>query len=244
MIVLDLEIRQAIAQAQEGDESVKELLIKKYLPFILRVTSQVCKRFVRMGEDDEVSIALLAFNEAVAKYDCSKATSFFSFAQAVIKRRMIDYFRKNTGKNEIPWSSVAYEEDDKEIYNQLDRLTWQSSQSKYFEDDIRELRREEILEYQKELLVFGISLRELVAVSPKHHDARMGAYQVARIIAHNSRYKEYLTRTKSLPLKELEKEVRVSRKTLERQRKYIIALTIILTGEFYFLDEYLEGLKG
>ncbi|KAF0201059.1 MAG: hypothetical protein FD167_5717, partial [bacterium] len=41
-----------------------------------------------------------------------------------------------------------------------------------------------------------------------------------------------------------ELEVKVSRKTLERQRKYIIALAVILTGEYYFLDEYVEGLKG
>lgn len=245
MIVLDLEIRQAIAQVQQGDESVRDKLIKKYIPFILKVTSQVCKRFVRMGEDDEVSIALLAFNEALAKYDCRQATSFFSFAQAVIKRRMIDYFRKNSGKKEIPFSSVISEDDgENEILNQVDRLTWQSSQNKYFEDDVQELRLEEILEYQKRLLDYGISLQELVEVSPKHQDARMAAYQVARIIAYNSRFQEYLARTKSLPLKDLEKEVRVSRKTLERQRKYIIALAVVLTGEFYFLDEYIEGLKG
>lgn len=245
MIVLDLEIRQAIAQVQQGDENVRENLIKKYIPFILKVTSQVCKRFVRMGEDDEVSIALLAFNEALAKYDCHQATSFFSFAQSVMKRRMIDYFRKNSGNKEIPWSSVGNENgEENDSVNQLDRLTWQNSQIKFFEDDIRELRREEILEYQKKLQEYGISLRELVEVSPKHQDARMAAYEVARIIAHNSRFRDYLGRTRSLPLKELEHEVRVSRKTLERQRKYIIALAVILTGEYYFLDEYVEGLRG
>jgi len=245
VIVLELEIRQAIAHVQQGDENARERLIKQYIPFILKVTAQVCKRFVRMGEDDEVSIALLAFNEAIDKYDCQQSTSFFSFAQAVIKRRMIDYFRKNSGKNEIPWSSVGYEEgDDKEMVNQLDRLTWQSSQIKFFEEDVRELRREEILEFQKALQEYGISIRDLVAASPKHQDARVSAYQVARIIAANPRFLEHLNRTKSLPLKELELQVQVSRKTLERQRKYIIALAVILSGNFYFLDEYLEGLKG
>jgi len=245
VIVLDIEIRQAIAHVQQGDSNLREMLLKKYLPFILRAASQVCKRFVRMGVDDEVSIALLAFNEALDKYDCSQATSFFSFAQAVIKRRMIDYFRKNSGKPEIPWSAVIADDgDEKDLDNQLDRLTWQSSQSKFFEDDVRELRREEILEYHKKLKEYGISLRELVEISPKHQDARRGAYQVARIIAHNPRFLDYLARTKSLPLKELELEVEVSRKTLERQRKYIIALAVIIAGEYYFLDEYLEGLKG
>lgn len=245
MIVLDLEIRQAITQIQQGDEQLRDSFIEKYLPFILKAASQVCKRFVRMGEDDEVSIALLAFNEALDKYDCRQPTSFFSFAQAVIKRRIIDYFRKNSGNKDIPWSSLVSEScEDSETVNIIDRLTWDNSQSQYFEDDLRELRREEILEYQKKLESYGISLGDLAQISPKHHDARISAYQVARLIAGNSRYAAYLARTKSLPLKELESAVKVSRKTLERQRKYIIALVIILTGEFYFIEEYLEGLKG
>lgn len=245
MIVLDLDIRQAITQIQQGDEGIRENIIQKYLPFILKVASQSCKRFVRMGEDDEVSIALLAFNEALDKYDCEQKTSFFSFAQAVIKRRMIDYFRKNAGNKDIPWSALAATNDeDSEVVNKIDRLTWESSKSLYFEKDLSELRRDEIMEFQKELQNYGISLSDLVVSSPKHQDARVSAYQVAEIVAGNFHFRQHLTKTGTLPLKELARVVAVSRKTLERQRKYIIALTIILSGEFYFLDEYLERLKG
>jgi len=242
---LEPEIRQAITQIQQGDEYIRESLIEKYLPFILKVTSQACKRFVRMGEDDEVSVALLAFNEALDKYDCSQSTSFFSFAQSVIKRRIIDYFRKNSRNKDIPWSSLGSETgEDNEIIEQIDRLAWENSQGRYYENNLRELRREEILEYQKALQSFGISFSDLVKASPKHQDARVSAYQVARIVANNARIRDQLLRTGNLPLKDLEKEVAVSRKTLERQRKYIIALVVILTGEYYFLHDYLEGLKG
>lgn len=44
---------------------------------------------------------------------------------------------------------------------------------------------------------------------------------------------------KSLPLKELVDEVGVSRKTLERQRKYIIAIALVLIGDFELLREYI-----
>lgn len=239
-------IRQAIARVQQGEDTLREELIRQYIPFILKVTSQACKRFVRLGEDDEVSIALMAFNEALDKYDSNMNTSFFTFAQSVVKRRIIDYFRKaGLNKPEIPLSALLQEEgEDRNEAGQLDRITWQSSQKQYFEEDIAELRRDEIVEYNRELQEYGITFRELVEASPRHQDARVAAFKVARLISANEKYRRHLKKTRSLPLKELEEEVDVSRKTLERQRKYIIALAIVLMGRYYFLEEYLDGLKG
>lgn len=241
---MDLQLRQAIAQVQQGEDCIRDRIIEKYLPFILKVTSKSCKRYVRMGEDDEVSIALMAFNEALDKYDCQQQNSFFGFAQAVIKRRMIDYFRKNSkGNKEIPWSSMGIIEDDTDPVNQFDRLNWQNSQDQFFEEDINELRREEILDFQRSLIPFGITLKDLVEISPKHQDARVSAYKVARLINDKEIFHQHLLKTKSLPLKDLESEVGISRKTMERQRKYIIALAIVMMGRYYFLEEYLDGLK-
>ena len=239
------DFRQALAQVQQGQETIREEMIERYLPFILKTTSRLCKRYVRLGLDDEVSVALLAFNEALNKYDLEQNTSFFAFAEAVIKRRIIDYFRKESrGNKEIPWSAVTGDEEEYDSAYQLDRLTWDQAYSRQFEDEIKAMRREEIMEYQKQLEYYGISLRELAETSPKHQDARTAAFEVARLISRNERFYKHLNKTTALPMKELENEVKVSRKTLERQRKYIIALTVILTGEYYFLSDYLEGLKG
>lgn len=242
--MLDLDIRQAIIQVQQGRNEVREMLIQQYLPFILKVTSQSCNRYVHLGQDDEVSVALIAFNEALDKYDTEKDTSFFTFAETVIKRRIIDNFRKNNkdGKS-LPWSSLV-QDGDKEVIHKLDKLTWQESQDRHKEEEIARHRREEIMEYQKKLRDFGITLQDLVAASPKHQDARATAFQVARIICENRKYRKYLEEKKALPLKELESEVSISRKTLERQRKYIIALSIVLMGDFTYLGDYIEGLKG
>ena len=239
------DLRQVIAQVQQGQGSTREEIIRRYLPFVLKITSQLCKRYVKLGVDDEVSIALMAFNEALDKYDLTQKTSFFAFAESVIKRRIIDFFRKKSKENnEIPWSAMVQDEDDRNTTYQLDRLTWDQACSHQFEEEIRVKRREEILEYQKQLEYYGITMQDLVEASPKHQDARIAAYEVARLISENERFRKYLQKTRALPMKELETEVKVSRKTLERQRKYIIAITVILTGEFYFLEDYLEGLKG
>lgn len=240
------DLRQAIAQVQQGQEEVREKLLKKYLPYILKITARSCKRFVKLGEDDEVSIALMAFSEALDKYDLHANTSFFAFAESVLKRRLIDYFRKmGQAVNEVPWSALGgdhYDGDD--ISHQLDILTWEQSKNLFFEEEIQKLRREEIISYQKKLREYGITLQDLIKVSPKHQDARAGAFQVAQILCAKEEYFQYLEKTGSLPLKKLAIEVTVSRKTLERQRKYIIALTIIIRGNYSFLQEYLEGLKG
>lgn len=238
------EIRDAVARVQQGQEQVREELLKQYLPFIIKTTSQTCRRYVRLGEDDEVSVALIAFNEALDKYDCLQQTSFLSFAETVIKRRIIDYFRKNKKVGqEIPWSSLKQNTEEETVYL-LDQLTWEKACSNYSEEEIKAIRREEILDYQKRLAEFGITLSDLVEVSPKHEDARKTAFEVAGKVYQNEHYRQHLFRTKSLPLKELEREVRVSRKTLERQRKYVIAVTLVLMGNYTYLGDYIEGLKG
>lgn len=243
--MLGSEISQAVVKVQQGHDDTRNGLIQQYLPFILKVASKTCKRFVRLGVDDEVSVALIAFNEALDKYDVSKNSSFFTFAEAVIKRRMIDYFRKNKQeRQELPLSSVLPGEDEQELNSPLEILTWGKAHTIHFEEEIATLRREEILEYQSILKSYGITFQELLECSPKHHDARVTAYQVAKRIYDNEGYRRYLQNKKALPLKELSEEVNVSRKTLERQRKYIIALTIVLMSGFYFLEDYLEGLKG
>lgn len=245
MIVLDLDMHQTIAHIQQGKEHVRNRVIEQYLPFILKVTSRSCKRFVRYGEDDEVSIALLAFNEALDRYDCAQNTSFFSFAEAVIKRRIIDYFRKNKAiQHEVLWSSMSSSDEEKDPSYQLDKLTWGKAQDLYFEEEIRVLRRDEIIEFQNRLKDYGISFQDLILSSPKHEDARKTAFQIANVIIENEIFLHKLKKTKLLPLKDLEKVVQVSRKTLERQRKYIIALVVILTEDFYFLHDYIAGMKG
>lgn len=246
MILLDLEINRDILLVQHGHEEVREKLIKKYLPFILKVTARTCKRFVRLEEDDEVSVALIAFNEALDKYDSQQKASFFTFAETVIKRRIIDYFRKFRQEQQgIPWSALTRDGDAEESNEvQLDKLTWKEVVEKHYEQETSEMRREEIQEYAKLLGQYGIKFWDLVEGSPKHRDARITAYQVAALICEKESFRTHLQKTGTLPLKELEKEVKISRKTLERQRKYIIALVVIILGEFYFLQDYLESMKG
>lgn len=226
-----------IAACKAGDKQAREDLIKKYIPFIYKTAAKVCGQYVEPSSD-ESSISLIAFNEAIDNYDGSKGASFLSFAEMVIKRRLIDYYRKEQKINAVPMSNLYRpNEDVKEL--EILEVT-EATKRFYLENENRE-RRQELLLYKSYLEKFGISMEELVKVTPKHDDARLRAMEVARIIASDEELKCYLLNKKELPLKILELQVGVSRKTLERQRKYIIALVIILTYDFPFLHEYIKG---
>jgi len=77
----------------KGDEREISLFIEEYKPFIAFCAKKAADRYVRYGEDDELSIALMAFDEAIKSYSSSKG-SFLAFARSVISRRLIDYYRE------------------------------------------------------------------------------------------------------------------------------------------------------
>ncbi|MDW7674607.1 MAG: RNA polymerase sigma factor SigI [Bacillota bacterium] len=235
----DLDSSSLLINAQNGDKEAREVLIKKFTPFILKVASGMTGRFVKVGHDDEVSIGMMAFDEAINNYCSDKGVSFLSFAETVIKRRLIDHFRRE-GRNSkvIPFSSIERNEDGDESPTIV--ADAEQAKANYVAKLDAEERQAEIIQYSQLLAQYGISFSELVEVSPKHDDARLRAMSVAWIIAGNTRYRTYLLEKKSLPLKQLEQEVKVSRKTLERQRKYIIAVVLVLIGEFNYLREYIS----
>lgn len=229
-----------VLKAQLGNKDVREILIKKYTPFILRVSSTFCNRYLVMGEDDEASIGLLAFNEAIDKYSSNKGAKFLTFAEVVIKRRLTDFYRKESKfkNNVVPLTTFQDEENqEQEFVNEFSEAT------KAYQIEQEALdKKHEILQYSKLLANFDITMTDLVKISPKHHDARCRAYQVAKLITENDEYVKYLWDKKALPLKKIEDKANVSRKTLERQRKYIIALVLILQGNFEHLNSYISSL--
>ena len=61
----ELPLEDMIALAQQGDQHVQNYLLKTYHPFIAKCVSEVCKRYIDPKRDDEFSIGLSAFNEAI-----------------------------------------------------------------------------------------------------------------------------------------------------------------------------------
>lgn len=231
-------LEELLSAARRGEKQAREELLRQYTPLILRVGSQVSGRFLHVGRDEEVSIGLLALNEAIDRFDPGRGATFISFSEMVIKRRLIDYYRRVRGQSEIPMSELESEDDEG---NPLRSVEHKQAVEQFTKAREAEDRKTEIIRYARRLAEFGIRFSELVEISPKHEDARERAIEAARIVARNPVFSQHMQSRKELPLKQLEELVGVSRKTLERQRKYIIAVTLIMLEDFYFLKHYISG---
>lgn len=231
---------EVVLKAQSGDNDCREFLLRTYQPFIIKVTSRACHRFVSEGADEEISVALMAFNEAIDSFLPGQGSRFLSFARLVVERRLTDYFRRTKPRlQEIPFSGFG-DSDQDELY----LLERNAAEQVFADSEAKRDRQEEILYFTERLQEFKISLDELVKISPKHAKARKRAMQAAMAIFNNERWLQFFQKYKELPLKELDGQLPVSRKTLERQRKYIIALLLVCIEDLPNIREYLKGDDG
>jgi len=227
-----------LRRARNGDRQAREDLLRQFTPLVLRTGSQIAGRYLKVGQDEEVSVGLMALNEAIDRYDLSRGTSFVAFAEVVIRRRLIDHFRRQKGQVEIPLSELETEDAEG---NPFQAAEYQTAVDRYARDEEAAERKLEIQRYARRLADFGIRFQDLVAVCPKHQGARQRAQEIARLVAETPELARHLLAKRELPLKQLEEQVGVSRRTLERQRKYIIAVALIMLEDFDHLRAYIAG---
>lgn len=232
------QLESLLALAQTGDDEARNQLLESYVPFVLKVASQSSRRYIDRTKDDEYSVALLAMNEAIDRFDAERKTNFLGFAETIIRRRLIDYFRSQKSQSKaVPWTEFDVTDDEDNVINYVEVRTSMEAHEKVQE---RAERQQEIAEFSRHLAEFGLSFSELVELSPKHADARENAFDVAKVVAADEGLRRYVFERKALPLKILENRVGVSRKTMERQRKYILAVVILLTGDYRHLQSYIS----
>lgn len=214
---------------KEGDELLREEFLSKYTPFILKIASNATGKYIDVKNSDEFSIVLTAFNEAIDCFDMTKNYNFLLFSEHVIKRRLIDYMRKNKGNKELPFS---YFEDETEF---LDKYI-NPVHDKSFED-VEQI--DEIIEYKETLEDFGIDFEELILNVPKHRDSRELCLRIASILANDEELFKLLNKYKNIPRNELKRKAGVHGRTIGRHRKYIIAVCLILKSNLEISKSYL-----
>ncbi|MCY9695244.1 RNA polymerase sigma-I factor [Paenibacillus alginolyticus] len=217
-----------IKEAQEGNEQSRQEIIQGNKLFLERVTSKICKRMITWN-DDEMSISLIAFNEAIDRYQQSQNDNFFNYAKLVIQSRLTDYFRKESRQQ----SGVSLDARPIDTKGEYESNPFEIKQSwdHYNEQKMIQERLEEIQLYSARLEEFGIFFEELEEASPDRADARNNLIEVAYGFVKHPHLVDVLLGTKQLPLKQILDFIHVSRKTIERGRKYLISLIIILISD-------------
>jgi RNA polymerase sigma factor len=232
-------IEDKVIRIQQGDIRLRNEFITDYQPYVAKLTSQFCKRYVDPERDDEFSIALSAFNESVNQFSTKSGGSFFGFAQTVIRRRLIDHVRKEQRHlGQVPMSSFETEDDEDQIVNPIER---HQAIEQYEKEKLIEERRLEIDELNHQLSEYGVSFYDLIDASPKHVDSRMMLSGIGKKLAEEDPLMDILLKKKMLPIKDLLERMDVSRKTLERNRKYIIAIALIFHGSYPYLKDFLHN---
>ncbi len=219
---------------QDKDELNK--LIEEYKPFVASTVQKKVGKYMRYGYDDELSIGLMAFHEAIKAYDKKKG-KFLSFAKQVIQLRLIDYQRKKNKDKSVVYLSGEDQEKEKYYLDLGNQKAIQ--QHKVVEEN--ELRKIEIEEYKSELEQWGINFADLVKHSPKQQKLRKTYKDIAVLIVREKDLLSSLTTSKRLPIAEIQKSIDIHRKKIERGRIYIIALVVALSGDFEFIQGYLIG---
>lgn len=216
------------------DRTMREELIREYMPFILSCASKQSGRYIRQGIDDESAIAMMAFDEAIKKYEIDKG-EFLSFAKRVIGRRLIDNYRKSNLVNNTVLVDFSNNTDHR--MNDYDvKLADEAYGLKREEEE----RFEEIEIYKRELGAWGISFSDLVKNSPKHDRLRREYMEIAKWMTLDDKLMDQLMRTHRLPINKIIEKKKIPRKKLERGRIYILNLIVILTGEYRYIREYID----
>jgi RNA polymerase sigma factor len=213
-------------------------LIIQYENFILRCASSASRSYISKS-DDEWSIALSAFTEAIKNYSAAKG-SFLNFAELVIRRRIIDFIRsKSRYALEVSVNPSLFNTD---IQNE-DEYFMQSEIAQkvsIVEDNSIKM---EITLVNEVFSEYGFSFMDLTECSPKSEKTKRSCAKVVAYLIRNPILTSEIKIKKQLPLNIIEKNTRVPRKLLERHRKYIIAAVEIISGDFPNLAGYMEYIR-
>ena len=235
----------AWAAAAKNDSRTFDLLAEEASGMIRRAAAHTVHHFVTES-DEEWSVALLAFYEAVQKYR-EEMGSFPGFACLVIRRRLIDWGRRDTAAGEeilLPPETMDSRTEE-EAVNHIDlEICERAAERSAAESPEGTPLGDEIAALGQELKEYGFSFFDLPACSPKAGKTREACRRAVRVMISRPDLRDRMARSGTLPMKALQEASGVSGKVLERHRKYIITAVLILRGDYPGLSEYLQGIRS
>ena len=240
-----MELEQQVLAARTDETRLNDL-IASHKQWILRCASETARRYVT-DSDDEWSVALMAFSEAVQSYEEGKGT-FRAFAAVVIRRRVLDYLRsERRHSDEVDVTPAAFEGDLPEeeaagVGLQVQKQMAQSSLEAQA-NDLSARTRDEIGEAQAVLSRYGFSFFDLADCSPRAEKTKRSCAKAVRALLDDPALLDQTRRTGTLPMRDLSLDSGVPRKVLDRHRRYIIAAAELLSGQFPILSAYLDYIR-
>lgn len=223
----EIDIIERVKLAKIDDNEMNEL-IKAYKPFIIKVLSECNQAYIQTENSDYVTDGMLAFKEAVDKYDNRKG-NFLSFASLIIKRRHIDHLRRDNQKSNV---HESIEDRNHEVI--------QVSIEKYSKEKEQKKIKDEIDAFNLLLASYDLSFQDLVDHAPKKAILRVLYIDISEFLYSVNELRKRFLKTKRLPVKEILKVFQVNRKKVERGRVYILSLVVLKDSALNYLKSYME----
>ena len=153
--------------AAKTDPDAADSLIRQYMGFLRAETAKYLHRAPIEGQDEELSIVLLAFYEAILGYEKNRG-AFLAYASRGIRNRLIDYYRKEKKHANVTSLHEPVQEEDSETLK-IDHL--EHPENEIEKNHHRSAAREEIQEFERQLLEFGISFSDVADNCPRQEKA-------------------------------------------------------------------------
>lgn len=240
----DLSTEHAV-KAKEDPEYRNEF-IDRNRTFIRVTAAKAIHHFVS-EHDDEWSVAMMAFNEAIEKYTPDRG-KFSAFAEMVISNRLKDQLRREYRyKAEVPFEPAALEGGSREtevpdpVTVEIQKKLEREAMNEPADDTAQ--AREEIEAVQKLLSRYGFSFFDLTSCSPKAEKTKTECAKAVAALLTDETLFERMRSSGTLPAEGIIQASGVKKKILERHRKYIIAAAEILHGEYPLLAGYMHYIR-
>ena len=229
--------------AAKTDTAAADAFVQQYMPFVRSETVKFTRAAVEAGHEDELSIALLAFYEAILRYERGRG-AFFVFAARAIRSRLIDHYRtERRHRGQLSMQQTAGE-DDREFGDTLP-----DTRDDIADSDLRLASRQEIAAFGAQLAEFGIGFSDVADNCPKQERTLVACRRVLDCARANPALLQHLVRARRLPVNELVLGSGVDRKTIERHRKYLVAILLAFTNGYEIIRGHLcqiapQGRRG
>ena len=220
--------------AAKTDPEAADALIGQYMGFIRSETVKFTHAAPENGREDELSIAMLAFYEAVLSYERSRG-AFLPYAARNIRNRLIDHYRveKRHG-NVISLHAPAGEEEDGSL---MDVLPDQRDQIQAYQQ--RSASQAEIQEFGAQLAEFGITFSDVADNCPRQERTLAACRRVLDYARAKPELLARMVETRRLPMGELSQGSGTDKKTMERHRKYLVAILLAFTNGYEIIRGHL-----
>lgn len=223
------ELTLRLREARE-DNAALDALIADYQPFIRQEAQKVAVAGLEL--EDRLSIAALVFMQCVRQYSPERG-GFIGYAATCIRNRLLDEGRKGSRQAAV----IPLFQDD--AAGEVSPAEQAYVMEAYDRGQERQSLADEMDALSEALGGHGLSLSMLETVCPRQKRSRTQCAQLAHAVAADALLRDAFGRTGRLPQAELAVRFRISPKTIEKHRRYIVALVVILLGDYPGIRSFL-----